>query len=46
MAAFNRQQGGFTLIELLVALGLGVFITAGLFQSYTSSKQMADMEKE
>ncbi|ARN72828.1 PilW family protein [Oceanicoccus sagamiensis] len=45
MFSRSKQQKGFTLIELLVALGLGVFITAGLFQSYMSSKQLSDMEK-
>ena len=40
-----KNQRGFTLIELMVALGLGVFITAGLLQAYISSKQLSEMEK-
>jgi len=35
----NRQQEGFTLVELMVSIVIGLFLLAGVFTVYTSSRQ-------
>ncbi len=35
----KHNQSGFTLVELMVALVLGMFLTAGVIQVFTSNQQ-------